>query len=352
MEINKNIIVTQDIVETIKSAIQDYFAKKTYILVDENTYKHCFPLIEKAFIFPPQIITIKSGDENKNLETSQIIWNYLSNNEGDRSSLLINLGGGVITDIGGFVASSFKRGIDFINIPTTLLAQVDASIGGKVGINSNGLKNEIGFFSHAKKVLIYPEFLKTLDKNELISGFGEVVKHALIDSPESWNKLQSFNTENIDYLKLQNLIEKSAQVKQKIISQDPTEKGIRQSLNFGHTFGHAIETFLGRKNIKILHGEAVAIGLICELFISNKILDLDLSKMFKIVEYIAINFKSFKIEMDSYEEIYELMKHDKKNINNEIRFALISDIGEVKVNQTCEKSNIFQALNFYYQLKK
>ncbi len=352
MEINKNIIVTQNVVETLKTTIQEYYAQKIYLLVDENTQKHCFPLIEKAFDTPPKIITIKSGDENKNIETSQIIWNYLSDNEGDRSSLLINLGGGVITDIGGFVASSFKRGIDFINIPTTLLAQVDASIGGKVGVNSNGLKNEIGFFNHAKKVLIYPEFLKTLDKNEFISGFGEVVKHALIDSPEAWNELQSFDTENIDYSKLKNLIEKSAQVKQNIIKQDPTEKGIRQSLNFGHTFGHAIETFFGRKNIKILHGEAVAIGLICEIFVSNKILNLDLSKMFKIVEYIAINFKSFKIEMDSYEEIYEIMKHDKKNSKNEIRFALISDIGKVKVNQTCEKSNIFQALSFYYQLKK
>ncbi len=352
METEKNIIVAENIVEIIKSTIEAYSDENIYILVDENTLKYCFPLIENAFSQPPQVITIKSGDKNKNLETSQVIWNYLSDNGGDRSSLLINLGGGVISDIGGFVASSFKRGIDFINIPTTLLAQIDASIGGKVGINSNGLKNEIGFFSHAKRVIIYPDFLKTLEKNEFISGFAEVVKHALIHSQDAWNELQYFDIENIDYSKLKILIKKSAQVKQDIINQDPKENGIRQALNFGHTFGHAIETFFGRKNIQILHGEAVAIGLICEIFISNKVLNLDLSKMFKIVEFIAINFNSFDIEMDDYEEIYELMKHDKKNNNNEIRFALISDIGKVEVNQTCDKNNIFQALSFYYQLKK
>lgn len=331
---------------------ETYNPDKVFVLVDENTEKHCFPVIAKSFEKSPKIIKISSGDHNKNLETTSFVWQFLSENGADRSSVLINLGGGAITDLGGFVASTFKRGIDFINIPTTLLAQIDAAIGGKNGINFLSLKNEIGVFKDAKKVLIFPKFLKTLPKRELISGYAEMVKHALIDSEESWQKIKDIKTKDLQFLALSDLIFESVEIKQKIADQDPNDKGIRHALNYGHTIGHAVETLLNSRGEKLLHGEAVGLGMICETFISNKVLGFDLHKMFEVVEYLAIIFPSIRLTHDDYEEIYKLMLHDKKNKDGKIRFALLSEIGEVKTNQTCSKNDIFQSLNFYFQLKK
>ncbi len=349
---DEKVIVVDNIKFHLENIIKKHPENKIYILVDENSYKYCYSYIEKTFATSPNIIEIESGEKNKNIDSANKIWNYLSDNGADRNSLMINLGGGVITDIGGFVASTFKRGISFINLPSTLLSQVDASIGAKVGINFNNLKNQIGLFSPAEQTIIFPKFLKTLSKKELTSGFAEVVKHALIYKLDAWEELRRFNLKDVDNTKLFDLVVKSTKIKHEIILQDPKEKGIRKALNFGHTFGHALETYFHNKGVRILHGEAVAIGMICEVFVSNKVLNFDLHKMFEIVEYIAINFKSYTVEMQDYDEIYSLMKHDKKNSDNKIRFALLSKIGEIKINQTCEKNDIFQALNFYYQLKK
>ncbi|MBN2891727.1 MAG: 3-dehydroquinate synthase [Bacteroidales bacterium] len=348
---NKNIF-SIDIVEQLQQIIKTYPQDKIFVLADENTAKYCFPIISKAFNFDPIVIETPIGEKNKNIQTATFLWEFLSNHNADRKSLLINLGGGFITDLGGFVASTFQRGIDFINIPTTLLAQVDASIGGKNGVNLNDIKNQIGSFKYPIVNLISTTFLETLPKRQLVAGFAEVVKHALISSENEWNKIRFSNPEFLDFRFLQNIVEDSAGIKLSFVKSDPEEKGIREALNFGHTVGHALETFLTRKGVDILHGEAVAIGLIAELFLSNRVFTFDFKKLFGIAEYIATYFPSFDLHYDDYEAIYEIMKHDKKNKENKIRFSLLKDIGHIEVNQVCEKEDVFEALNFYFQVKK
>ena len=343
---------SQNIKEDLKTIIKRYSDDKIFVLVDDNTFLHCYPLIKNAFAKEPILIEIPAGEKMKNLETTKFLWEFLSNYGANRSSLLINLGGGVITDMGGFAASSYQRGIDFINIPTTILAQVDASIGGKNGVNLNNLKNQIGFFNSPIKNIIYSDFLKTLPKREIIAGFAEIIKHALINSEEDWNKTKTINPENIDLDNFQEIITNSIKIKINFVESDPLEEGRREALNFGHTIGHAVETYINRKGISILHGEAVAIGLIVELFLSNKIFAFDFKKLFEIVEYLATYFSSFELAYEDYEQIYEIMKHDKKNRKNQIRFTLLKDIGDVEIGQTCEKEIIFEALNFYFQVKK
>jgi len=350
--LSSKIIITDNIVNELELILNNYQLEKIFILVDENTEKNCFPLISAAFKNTPNIVKIESGEDMKNIDTAMDIWNYLSKNGSDRKSLIINLGGGVITDLGGFVASSFKRGIDFINIPTTLLAQIDASIGGKTGINLNNLKNEIGFFSSPKYVLISPQFLKTLDNRQIIAGFAEMLKHVLIYDIKAWENLKNFDLKKIDYRFLKILMEESIEIKKYFVENDPHEAGIREALNFGHTFGHAIETFFINKKIDILHGEAVAMGMICELYLSNKMMNLEIKKMLETIGFIIDNFKYYDIKPNDYDEIYELMKHDKKNKNNTIRFALLSDIGKVEIGQVCSQNDIYQALGFYFQIMR
>ncbi len=338
--------------DELKTYLSDYQQDKIFILTDENTFTHCLPLLVNSLNTEPIAIQIPAGESSKNIDTAVFIWNFLTNHNADRNSLLINLGGGMITDLGGFVAGTFKRGIDFINIPTSLLAQVDAAIGGKNGINLNNYKNLIGLFNPPKLVYINPVFLKTLPKRHLRSGYAEVIKHALINDTATWKKIKAIDPENIDFNYLKIIIEESVRIKMKIVEQDPSEKGIREALNFGHTIGHAVETFLTRKNIDILHGEAVAIGMITELFLSNKKFTFDFHKLFEIAEYISTHYPAFKIEYDDYEEIYEIMKHDKKNKENKIRFTLLKDFGNFATNQTVAKEDVIQALNFYYQIKR
>ena len=349
---NSELIVTSNLDTEIKNILKNYSENKIFILVDGNTNKFCFPKIKNFLPDSTQIYTINVGEDYKSINTAVKIWEFLSNNKADRSSLLINLGGGMVTDIGGFVASTFKRGIDFINIPTTLLAQVDASIGGKVGVNLLNRKNEVGLYQSPKKTIINTDFLKTLPENELVSGYAEVVKHALLTDEKNWQKIKNFNLHKINFDALNKIVKDSILTKVNYVSKDPYEKGIREALNFGHTFGHAIEGYFKSIGKKILHGEAVAIGILCEIFLSNKICNLELEKMFHIVEYISINFKSFTINPTEYDEIYKYMKHDKKNKQDKIIFSLLSELGKVALNQTCKKNNIIQALNFYFQLKK
>jgi len=346
------IIITEDITNDLTKILSNYAEDKIYVLLDENTEKYCFPLIANVFANKPNIVKIQSGEEMKNIDTAMDIWNYLSKNGSDRKSLIINLGGGVISDLGGFVASSFKRGINFINIPTTLLAQIDAAIGGKNGINFNNLKNEIGFFSSPKYILIASEFLKTLESRQIIAGFAEMLKHSLIYDIKTWENIKNFNLKKIDFRFLKILMEESILIKKYYVETDPHEANIREALNFGHTFGHAIESFFINKEINILHGEAIAMGLICELYLSNKILNLNVKKMLDVIGFIIDNYKYYEIKPNDYDAIYELMKHDKKNKNNEIRFALLSDIGKVEVGQVCTKNDIYQALGFYFQIMR
>lgn len=347
-----DIVFTKEINKALRTVLLEYKGQRMFILLDENTKKYCYPLIKEAFDIEPSIIFIPSGESYKTIETVSYIWNKLSDFRADRDSVLINLGGGVITDIGGFSAATFKRGIRFINVPTTLLSIVDASIGGKNGVNFGGYKNQIGTFSLPSKLIIFTGFLHTLPLREFTSGYAEMVKHALLSSEKSWQILRVINPESPNYDALDKIIFESIKIKQGIVEQDPNETGIREALNFGHTIGHAMESFFNNKGKIILHGEAVAIGMIAELFLSNKKLMFDFEKLFEITEYLATYFQSFEIDYAGYKDIYEIMKHDKKNKAGKIRFTLLEKIGKFKINQVCDKEEIFQAINFYFQVKK
>ena len=297
---------------------------KVAILVDENTKRDCLyklPKIENAII-----IEIKSGEEYKNISTCNFIWEQLTINNFDRNSLLINLGGGVIGDMGGFCAATYKRGLDFIHIPTTLLAMVDASVGGKLGIDFKGFKNQIGLFNNPKAVLISPEFLETLAESELKSGFSEVVKHALISDNSLWVKLKNTPFTDFDW---GDIIDTTVQIKNKIVLADPFEKGERKKLNFGHTFGHAIESYYLEKGTPISHGEAVFMGMILETEIS----DLPETEKNEIKNYILSNFALPYTPKKS--NLHKFLINDKKNQDGKINFTLLSGIGN------CSFDNLF-----------
>jgi 3-dehydroquinate synthase len=294
------------------------------ILVDENTKRDCLsklPQIENALI-----IEIKSGEEYKNISTCSFIWEQLTINNFDRNSLLINLGGGVIGDMGGFCAATYKRGLEFIHIPTTLLAMVDASVGGKLGIDFKGFKNQIGLFNNPKAVLISSEFLETLAESELKSGFAEVVKHALISDNSLWLKLKNTPFTDLDW---EDIIDTSVQIKNKIVLADPFEKGERKKLNFGHTFGHAIESYYLEKRTPISHGEAVFMGMILE----TKISDLSETEKNEIKNYILSDFSLPCTPKKS--NLHKFLINDKKNQNGKINFTLLNGIGN------CSFDNLF-----------
>ena len=294
---------------------------KVAILVDENTKRDCLfklPQIENALI-----IEIKSGEEYKNISTCNFIWEQLTINNFDRNALLINLGGGVIGDIGGFCAATYKRGLEFIHIPTTLLAMVDASVGGKLGIDFKGFKNQIGLFNNPKAVLISSEFLETLAESELKSGFAEVVKHALISDNSLWLKLKNTPFTDLDW---EDIIDTSVQIKNKIVLADPFEKGERKKLNFGHTFGHAIESYYLEKGTPISHGEAVFMGMILETEIS----DLSETNKNEIKNYILSNFALPYTPNKTY--LHKFLLNDKKNQNEKINFTLLNGIGNCSID--------------------
>ena len=297
---------------------------KVAILVDENTKRDCLYKLPK--IENPLIIEIKSGEEYKNISTCNFIWEQLTINNFDRNSLLINLGGGVIGDMGGFCAATYKRGLEFIHIPTTLLAMVDASVGGKLGIDFKGLKNQIGLFNNPKVVLISHEFLETLTESELKSGFAEVVKHALISDNSLWIKLKNTPFTDLDW---EDIIDTSVQIKNKIVLADPFEKGERKKLNFGHTFGHAIESYYLEKGTPISHGEAVCMGMILETEIS----DLSETKKNEIKNYILSNFALPYTPKKS--NLHKFLTNDKKNQDGKINFTLLNGIGN------CSFDNLF-----------
>ncbi len=294
---------------------------KVGILVDENTKRDCLhklPKIENSII-----IEVTSGEINKSISICNYIWEQLSEHNFDRDSLLINLGGGVIGDMGGFCASTYKRGIDFIQIPTTLLAMVDASVGGKLGVDFNGLKNQVGLFSNPKAVLINPEFLQTLPEDQLKSGFAEVVKHALVSDKNLWKEIISVPFTEMNW---EVIIETSIDIKNKIVISDPFEKGERKKLNFGHTFGHAVESYYLEKGTPILHGEAVFMGIIKESEFSS-LTDLDKNQ---IKNYILSNFQL--PHFPSKSELLSFMRNDKKNFDKKINFSLLKEIGNCTIN--------------------
>lgn len=344
----QKVIISQNLEESLKTAVAECEHDRLFILVDVNTSQHCLPLISgMAVIQGAQVITIGATDENKTLETLTHVWTALQQGGATRHSLMVNLGGGMVTDLGGFAAATFKRGLNCINIPTTLLAMVDASVGGKTGINFGGLKNEIGVFSNASSVILDTTFLKTLDEENMLSGYAEMLKHGLISDEKHWAELINGQDRLSDHLDgLSALLAKSVSVKQRIVTEDPTEQGLRKALNLGHTVGHAFES-LALQRKPILHGYAVAYGLICELYLSTVKTGFPVDKMRQTVQFIRENYGQMAITCDDYPTLLGLMTHDKKNVAGEINFTLLRNIGELALNQTATEQEIKDALDFY-----
>lgn len=344
----QKVIICHSINENLADAISQCTYDKLFILVDEHTRKLCIPLIQEAgFMKDAQLICIGAEDVHKNLDTLAYVWKQLGDRGATRHSLLVNLGGGMVTDLGGFAASTFKRGIKYINVPTTLLAMVDASVGGKTGINFNGLKNEIGVFSPAESVLIDSEFLKSLDLHNLLSGYAEMLKHGLISTPEHWAELLNFDFNKTDYKALQKLVAKSVQIKEKIVECDPYETGIRKALNLGHTVGHAFESFALEINHPVLHGYAVAWGMVCELYFSHVKTGFPKDKLRQTLQFIKEHYGKLDFDCKHYDRLYEFMTHDKKNIADRINFTLLSDVGDIQIKQSATKEEIMDMLDFY-----
>ena len=340
--------ICTDFYAELKEAIGDQSGETIFILTDDNTKKLCLPtLLVLDELKKSHIICIPSGDKNKNIASAVEIWNYLSENGATRKSLMINLGGGMITDLGGFAASTFKRGMPYINVSTTLLGAVDAATGGKTGINFQGLKNEIGVFSPAKEVLINIDFFKTLDQANLQSGFAEMIKHALIDTHEEWDKVLRYDMEQFDLTALKPLLTKSFRIKERIVELDPHENNIRKALNLGHTFGHAFESWSYKNEQPALHGYAVMWGMLCELYLSHLKLNFPKAELLKLKNIIKTYYGGFEFHCQQYEVLYELMTHDKKNDSKAINFTLMADIGEIRINQTASKEEIFDCFDWF-----
>ncbi len=305
--------------------IQLHSDKKIMFLVDDNTHEYCLPILlaELPEIQDMEIIEIPSGEDSKSIEIATQVWISLSELGADRNSIIINCGGGVVTDFGGFVASTFKRGVKFVNVPTSLLSMVDASVGAKTGINLNHLKNQVGTFTQPMMVVINPGFLLTLSDKEMLSGFAEMLKHGLIQDVNHWNQLKSISALNAE--NLASLIQASVEIKKAVVEQDPTEKGLRKILNAGHTIGHALETYFLDHQIQITHGEAVALGLILESYIAVMKKKLSLEDFEEIISVIDKFYP--KIDLPKAEQILPLLLHDKKNVGKEIQCVLLNKIG-------------------------
>ncbi len=321
-----------------------------FILCDENTHENCVAtlLANLKTETVPEIIEIEAGEEMKTIETATQLWEILSEFEADRKSLLLNLGGGVITDMGGFVASTYKRGIRFVNIPTTLLAMCDASIGGKTGIDHQFLKNIVGTFALPEGIFVYPPYLSTLPFEELRSGFAEMLKHGLIADKKHWEDLISI--EDLDSKVVAPYIERSMQIKQSVVDEDFKEQNVRKILNFGHTVGHALESLFLKNNVGIPHGEAVALGMICETHLAFLEGLIDQSTAYEVINHLQRFYPYHSIEAFSDDEILALMKNDKKNASGQISFSLIDRIGNCKYDYKAENKHIKSALAYYRSL--
>jgi 3-dehydroquinate synthase len=332
--------------------LEGYSSSKKVILVDENTHDHCLEYLLTAFsgLEDAEVMLLPCGEENKVMEVCFQVWEAWSEYKIGRNDLVINLGGGVVTDMGGFIASIFKRGLDFIQIPTSLLAMVDASIGGKTGIDLGSHKNQLGVFSNPLKVYVDPGFLKTLPANELKNGYAEMLKHGLIKDKFHWDNLKNINLDNTE--NLTSLIFESIQIKNKIVLIDPFESGERKKLNFGHTFGHAIEGFfLGREEF-LAHGHAVAIGILVESFISKQRSLLSDKNFTEISKVILSHFEMPLIAPDWIDSIYNLMLNDKKNFDQKVQCVLLNDLGECIIDQVIEREDVVMALNFISNFKR
>ena len=385
----QQIIISNDIEHDLATAVAGSEHDRVFVLTDDTTHECCLPKVAALLAqYDAMPITIAHGDQHKTLAALGDVWTALQQGGATRHSLLINLGGGMITDLGGFAAATFKRGINFINIPTTLLAMVDAAVGGKTGINFGGLKNEIGAFADARFVIINTCFLDTLDAENLCSGYAEMLKHALISDERMWAEHVNFDLLQPDLAELQRMVAESIAVKERIVAEDPHEHGIRKALNFGHTIGHALEEFalqqaggavvsarllplarartapnnqltsggavvstapnnqLTPGNRPLLHGYAVAFGLIGELYMSARKADFPTERLHQTARFIRENYAQTEFTCNDYPTLLNLMRHDKKNTSGVINFTLLHNIGDIRINQTATDEEICEALDF------
>ncbi len=331
--------------EPLQSFITDKKYSKVFVFADGNTSEVCLPVFQSMLgeYTGFDLIETDPGEENKNIDFCIGIWKTLLDFEADRKSLMINLGGGVITDLGGFVASTYKRGIDFINIPTTLLSMVDASVGGKTGIDIDNVKNMIGTFSLPQAVFIESAFLKTLPERELLSGFAEMIKHGLIKDSAYFQLLKG-----IDYRQITAAhIQRSVEIKHEVVTEDPMEKGLRKILNFGHTIGHAIESYaLSNDAQPLTHGEAIALGMICEAYLSVKLAGLPEAALEEITGYLSAVYPAYQMSEDSMGEIIALVKTDKKNEHGFVLCSLLSEIGNCTYNCKVTDEELLSSLKY------
>ena len=352
---SQKIIFTNQLGETLDSLVSNYLASNVYVLVDSNTKAFVLPVLtaDSKAVASATVITCPAGDMNKNLDSLQNIWQSLCQGGASRQAVLINVGGGVVTDLGGFAAATFKRGIHCINIPTTLLGAVDAAVGGKTGINYNGFKNQIGAFAPADAVIISTVFFPTLSQQELLSGYGEMLKHGLLDGPQQLADLMRYQVLNppADPDRLLALVKESVGVKQNIVSQDPTETGLRRALNLGHTIGHAFESLALKRMSPIPHGYAVVWGLVVECILSHLTEGFHSETLHKLADYIYANYGAYDITCDDYPNLIAFMRQDKKNADAEhINFTLLKAPGDFIVDCTVPVEQITAALDIYRDL--
>lgn len=342
-------VVFDDTLAALDNFIQTNHYSNVLILADKNTKAHCLPVLQAAVprLSGYEVIEVDPGEEHKNIDFCVHIWKTMLGCGVDRQSLLINLGGGVVTDMGGFAASTFKRGIDFVQIPTTLLSQVDASVGGKTGIDMGHVKNIIGTFTQPKAVFIAKTFLETLDNRQLVSGFAEVIKHGLIADKAFYEAVKGRDAASINLEDIKH----SVTIKNNVVTEDPFEKGLRKILNFGHTIGHAVEGYsLTHDREPLLHGEAIAVGMICEAYLSRRINGLGEDALADIIRTFRTNFPDHRYGKEIYGQLLALMKNDKKNAGSRVGFALLSDIGACDVDIFVDEGLIEESLDFYREL--
>ena len=344
----QRVIHNNNVDATLNTFIEGGNYHNVMVLVDENTLELALPQV--PCLSNASIITIAAGDQSKSLSTLSQVWQAMHRCGATRNSLLVNLGGGMVTDLGGFAAATFKRGIDFINVPTTLLGAVDAATGGKTGINFNGMKNEIGTFAPAQAVIVSTTFFSTLPEQELKSGFAEMLKHAMLHSHHQFDMLLNFDFNNIDYDLLLKMLQESLQVKQRIVEQDPTEQGLRKALNFGHTVGHAFESKALGDGHHVPHGYAVAWGMVVECVLSHMILKFPSTNLYSLARFVKDNYGTLPITCDHYDQLIDLMRHDKKSHNGEINCTLLKDCGSPVINNTIKEDDLKVALDIFRDL--
>ncbi|MDC1105973.1 3-dehydroquinate synthase [Prolixibacteraceae bacterium] len=342
-----DVVITNQVVDEMKDLLSHYENRSIFVFTDINTTNFCLPIFSDLFSqYPISYYEMQPGEDNKSLETVIEMWNFLGSNGADRKSLVIQIGGGLLTDIGGFAASTFKRGMDFVNIPTTLLSQVDASVGGKTGFNYHGLKNEIGVIHQPNKVIIDPIFLKTLDRTHLISGYGEMLKHGFIFDKAHLNELFDIDILNIQSKDLTTMIQRSIEIKDHFVHIDPNEKGIRKSLNFGHTIGHALESLFIEHHVHPQHGYAVAWGMIAELYLSHLKKALPLETVDRYTDKIIKVFGTppIRINESEHNKLMLWVAKDKKNEGNKVNFTLLSKIGAFCINQGAKPNEVIESI--------